>query len=575
MPAVLSAVPVLTSGTNVTVPATATAVVALWGYYENAAGGGINTLALANNPAFNPIIELEADPAVAAGGAAWAQITATGTQQFTFSWDFGAVDEGPILWLVFVNDVDTSNFVRGSDADRSAGTSQNSSVASETSDFVLALCLRYSSGGPLYPPLQTGYTNLGTDGQLSIYSRVSVEETPASGTTAYASGHGDFPLNVVVSIRDAPAGGGGSSPTPEHPPRLNPYRSIVPNRRRQSGEAPQAALLFDPPEPTYARHRHAYGAVPYGSRGWLGAPSSGTSPVQRDFAVTYGIRNNVSRDFAATYSIRSNVQRDFSATYSIRNNVQRDFAASYAIRQNVQRDFGVTYVIENTGASAVFRDFAFTYAVQAAVQRDFAATWSIRASVQRDFGATYGIRNNVQRDFSATWSTRSNVTRDFSATYQIRSNVQRDFALSWTIESLGSPVFRDFAFTYQVVGKVQRDFAFSWRVGDEQQRVYGGRKQRDDGTEEFVRKWWEYAERAEKPDTTKIEHAVREFPGAIPQSPPKADVIELPPLTQADFDRMLAEALARPKVAPTSEVTDTLTDDFLTIIAIAEADDWP
>ncbi len=199
-----------TSGGSVTVPSGAQGVIAFVTHYN--AGSSLNTISLGGASSFTIAQNLSSTgtPNFYTGQAlAHATISSTGSQTFSFSFTGGAPTEGPTIGLVFVDGIDTSDWIRATDADQQTGsTNPSSSVTSNTTDLVIASDQKYNT----IPDSISGWTSQGTVTNNSEGARISTANSSGASSTTFTATNSDYSTTALVSIK-AGTGGGGSTGT--------------------------------------------------------------------------------------------------------------------------------------------------------------------------------------------------------------------------------------------------------------------------------------------------------------------------------------------------------------------------
>lgn len=196
------------SSTSVTVPSDATAVVALYNYWDNNTNAGAPTFSInsVNMTSQAHIGDVSDKPAV---GVQTLANPATGSQ--TFAWDWGGASgaraEGGTIYLVYVKGVDTSDLVRDAQADSEASDpAPTVTINSNTSDLVIAEGSAYTGTDP------------GTDGTQFIdnddYNSVACDVTEvtagASTTTVDLTNH-YYSTIVAISLKEGSSGATGTA----------------------------------------------------------------------------------------------------------------------------------------------------------------------------------------------------------------------------------------------------------------------------------------------------------------------------------------------------------------------------
>lgn len=196
---------VTTSGGTVTVPSDAQGVIAAGAYYNASAGAGLNTISLGGASSFTVPVDIgNGDGGLSANAqwAAYATISSTGSQTFSFSLDASAT-EGPVICLQFVKGIDTGDWIRDVQGDTAitSGT-VTATVSSSTTDLVLGFNQKYSA----VPGTASGWTSLGTTTNNSEGARLSSANSPGASTTTLTDPSPDYSSVAVFAIKSAATG---------------------------------------------------------------------------------------------------------------------------------------------------------------------------------------------------------------------------------------------------------------------------------------------------------------------------------------------------------------------------------
>ena len=136
---------------------------------------------------------------------AYAVVSSTGTKTITPVWS-AAVTDGPIFVVTFVNNVNTSDFLREAKAYNvnTQGSTTNTTITSTVSDLVLAL--ERQSFTTTAPTVMSGFTSITTSGINNLGTRLQSCNAPGATTTTLQSSGTDFPGFAAISIKAAAAG---------------------------------------------------------------------------------------------------------------------------------------------------------------------------------------------------------------------------------------------------------------------------------------------------------------------------------------------------------------------------------
>ena len=206
---ILSVVFATTSGGTVTVPTGAQGVVAFHTHYAATNGSSLATISLGGASSFTIANDIGV---VAATGAnsqsvSYATISSTGSQTFSFSLDHAAA-EGPIFCLVFVNGINTSDWIRQTAAQAQPGTTNpTGTVNSSTTDMVLGFNQKFNA----IPATVTGWTSQATQAVTnSEAARLNTANSLGATTTTFTATSSDFSSVGVVSIKEGSSGVSGT-----------------------------------------------------------------------------------------------------------------------------------------------------------------------------------------------------------------------------------------------------------------------------------------------------------------------------------------------------------------------------
>lgn len=205
MASVLSTVFVTTSGGTVTVPTGAQGVLAFHTHYSNNPGSSLSTISLGGASSFTIANDVGVNTGAGsnAQSVSYATISSTGSQTFSFSLDHAA-SEGPIFALVFVDGINTSDWIRATAAQAQASTTNPSgTVNSSTTDKVIVYNQKYNA----IPTSVTGWTSQGTTTNNQEGARVAVADSPGATSTTFTATNSDFSSIGLVSVKDGSGGG--------------------------------------------------------------------------------------------------------------------------------------------------------------------------------------------------------------------------------------------------------------------------------------------------------------------------------------------------------------------------------
>lgn len=136
---------------------------------------------------------------------AYAVVSSTGTKTITPVWS-AAVTDGPIFVVTFVNNVNTSDFLREAKAYNvnTQGSTTSTTITSSVSDLVLAL--ERQALTTAIPTTMSGFTSITTSGINNIGTRLQSCDAPGSATTTLQSSGTDFPGFAAISIKAVSVG---------------------------------------------------------------------------------------------------------------------------------------------------------------------------------------------------------------------------------------------------------------------------------------------------------------------------------------------------------------------------------
>lgn len=160
----------------------------------------LNSIAASFAGTFTTFASADGEPATISA----AIVNSTGAGTVTPTWA-SAVSEGPVMMVLFVKDIDTSNMDWVNDFDfgwNGGPTAATATVPSTADQLVIAWDTKYGFGSP--PGLASGWTSLGTtaDGweRNGNSGRLSYANTPGDPTTTFNSQDTDFSQVGLISL---------------------------------------------------------------------------------------------------------------------------------------------------------------------------------------------------------------------------------------------------------------------------------------------------------------------------------------------------------------------------------------
>jgi len=130
-----------------------------------------------------------------------AVVSSTGSKTITPVWT-NAPAEGPLFFITFIKNVNTSDYYRASDAIAldSTGSTASRTVASTANDLVLALESHYDAGQAI-PGTVSGWTSISTQGNNSEGGRLSTADSPGASTTTFTGGSTSYDGVSIIAIK--------------------------------------------------------------------------------------------------------------------------------------------------------------------------------------------------------------------------------------------------------------------------------------------------------------------------------------------------------------------------------------
>lgn len=189
--------------TSVTVPADATAVVALWAHFRSGTPSTLGSLTLGGN-AFTTRAEVESenpDDQSGTGVATLVSLPAAGSQTLAWAWSDGiGRSEGGGIFLIWVKDVDTSDLVRDANADSEGGASTiNMSLTTVATDLVLVLVQSFFSDSDPVGPATVFLDNIHINQEGYDLSDVTAESPT---TDVGMDAPGSFPTVTAIALKN-------------------------------------------------------------------------------------------------------------------------------------------------------------------------------------------------------------------------------------------------------------------------------------------------------------------------------------------------------------------------------------
>lgn len=132
------------------------------------------------------------------GVIGFAVVTATGAQTFTPTWAF-APSEGPLFFITFIKNVNTSDIWRDYQINHNPNNSATTSITltTDVNDLVLVLDKADTS----IPATLSGFTSLDTNTNVVSAGRLQMDDTVSSPSTTVTTGSGAYPIIVGISIK--------------------------------------------------------------------------------------------------------------------------------------------------------------------------------------------------------------------------------------------------------------------------------------------------------------------------------------------------------------------------------------
>ena len=182
---------------DVTVPAGADTVVAMWGYYSTSGSSVRLYSATLGGTAFDESVEALGSSTKTAGGAfAWYGVT-PGTYSLAWSKTTPSSARGPIITVLFISSKNTA--WRDSDAGNSSGsTSISKTIDSDTADLVIKVDTQINA----VPSLSSGWTSITTQTYGTFYQRVSSCDSPGASSTVCVAEDENYSSLACFSLEE-------------------------------------------------------------------------------------------------------------------------------------------------------------------------------------------------------------------------------------------------------------------------------------------------------------------------------------------------------------------------------------
>jgi len=131
---------------------------------------------------------------------AYALVSSTGSQTITPTWS-SAVTDGPLFFVSFVKNINTSDFLRQALAYNinTQGSTTSTTISSTTRDLVLAM--EREGLTTVIPTVMSGFTSAATQGVNNIGGRNQTTDAPGTTTTTLQSSGTEFPGFSAISIK--------------------------------------------------------------------------------------------------------------------------------------------------------------------------------------------------------------------------------------------------------------------------------------------------------------------------------------------------------------------------------------
>jgi len=188
---------------NVTVPGSCNAVaILLMGY----SGGAINADSMTTSFTSGlSSITTENGSGVSSNNSVYGQVTSTGTQTVTVSWNGsggGFLTELGALVLFYFTVDDTADFFRGQDSDvtqyATSSATCTTTISTQTTDIVVGCTTEFGA----IPGTPSGCTSQGTSGTIGGNQiRAWSVDSPSGTSTSIVSGTESFPSQYMVAIK--------------------------------------------------------------------------------------------------------------------------------------------------------------------------------------------------------------------------------------------------------------------------------------------------------------------------------------------------------------------------------------
>lgn len=188
---------------GVTVPADATAAIALWSHFNALGVSGMFPLDIGGN-IFTIRSEIQCKTPGAdqcgVGVATLTNLPGAGSQTLSWAWsDTDPRDEGGGLFIVWVKDVLISDLVRDADTANQSGSSTiGVTLDTASDDLVLGLGQSFTGTNPTT-------TNTAFISNVTINSEVYdiVEVTPEGDNTTLVQVNGDYPSLAAIALKNS------------------------------------------------------------------------------------------------------------------------------------------------------------------------------------------------------------------------------------------------------------------------------------------------------------------------------------------------------------------------------------
>lgn len=195
--------------TDVNIPAATTAVYAFWALWGSG-GLTVSTIQLDNNNADESETLAVSGNVPGTGVHVWYNPTTGVNREIDVAWT-GNPSEGPVFWLVYVKDGDTTAWREAlSDGCGYTSCSADFDITTTTTDLVLGMDEKYDDSSA--PGNQSGWTSVDEDKNGNRRGRVRYIAGGASSINMETQ-DGQYSSIVAVSIKEESAGAGSAPPT--------------------------------------------------------------------------------------------------------------------------------------------------------------------------------------------------------------------------------------------------------------------------------------------------------------------------------------------------------------------------